>query len=182
MIEIKKETPGHISADKSLIDAINSISNGYKDSDLFSNAKVKDWKGLQTRSLRETFFNSILTMKQASLKTGIDRSNICWFVKDERELKNIWSCGKGIDRLTGARATFLTTNKDLAVRFFYFSTVSFWRDLPEEGKDAILQAIDCYLSLWDLGVFVTSSLSRDDTVLETWHRVQDFIDRKVTEK
>lgn len=177
MAEKGKETSVDIFASESLLDAIRSISNESKDTDLFQNDNIPAWVKDQRRILRETFSREILTMKQASCKTGIDRSNICWFVHYQKELNSIWKCGRGIDRITRGRASFWTTNKDLAVRLYIETTKHLWRDLPKDGQEKIFKAIESYLSVRGLGFFISSAMSVDGDTLETWHKVQDFMDQ-----
>jgi hypothetical protein len=174
-----KETSVDISANESLIDAIMCISNDCKDTEYLQIGNLPEWIKEQDKILLETFSNGILTMKQASYKTGIDRSNICWFVHDQRETHSIWKCGRGIDRITRSRASFWTTNKDLAVKFYKETTKHLWRDLPKDGQEMIFKAIESYLSVRGLGFFISSAMSEDDDILETWHRIKESMDQKM---
>lgn len=50
------------------------------------------------------------TMLQVAHETGIERANICWEVHDCRENGSIYRLHRGICPISGARATFYTTN------------------------------------------------------------------------
>ena len=130
--------------------------------------------------LMDTFYQGILTMKQASVETGIDRANICRRIADWRDQGTVYNCGKHICPVTGGRASFYTTNKILAAGFFKGETRELWRDLPEAGQAKIFQAIDEYLDRKNFGVFISSAM--DDEYKEIWLRVQDKIDSITNEK
>lgn len=175
----EKETPVDITANESLLDAIKGISNTCKDTESFRTSNLPDWMDRQCVVLREAFSNGILTMKQASVKTGIDRANICWFVWDLRSENAIWQCGKGIDELTKGRAAFYTTSLDRAVKFYEDTTRDLWQDLPDEDQEVIFYAVRSYVSDRGLGIFISSALSDDDIVLDTWKRIQECIDERM---
>lgn len=176
--EIK--TPTRIAANESQIDA-KCISSGCKDSHYFKidyrQEKVKNVDLV----LNDVFSRHIMTMKQASVTTRIDRSTICWFVGRLRKGDKIWRCGKGVDPVTGESATYLTTNRGLAVEFYKDETKHLWRDLPEEKQMIIFRAIDAYLERKNFGIFISSFIERDET-REVWLRVQEYIDGRMSER
>ena len=66
----------------------------------------------QFKTVFQEFFKQPLTMKQVSVKTGIDRANICWYCRDLRKSERIAGVKKGICPITKHRATYWTTNPE----------------------------------------------------------------------
>ena len=155
-------------------------SSGDKGSNYFAKFNRLLSSASQDALLMDVFFDQILTMKQASIETGIDRANICWRVADWRLRGDVYNCGKRIDPATGGRATYYTTNRTLAAGFFKGETSELWRDLPEAGQAKIFEAIDAYLERKNFGVFIASAM--DDDFKETWLKVQNKIDCITDEK
>ena len=67
----------------------------------------------QHQKFDSVFNRGIFTMKQVSVKTDIDRANICRFVGKWRKSNSIYLVKKGICPITKERAGFYTTNYDL---------------------------------------------------------------------
>lgn len=64
----------------------------------------------QFNTIYQEFFKQPQTMKQVSVKTGIDRANICWYCRDLRKTERIASVKKGICPITKHPAIYWTTN------------------------------------------------------------------------
>lgn len=68
----------------------------------------------QFKRLDFAFSNGIFTMKAVSVRTGIDRANICRFVANYRKENRIYLVKFGICPITKAfRVGFYTTNYEL---------------------------------------------------------------------
>lgn len=72
-----------------------------------------DQRKEQFTRVYDQFFFEPQTMKQLSVRVGIDRANICWYCRDMRRKGKISALKKGICPITKHRATFWTTNPDL---------------------------------------------------------------------
>lgn len=155
-------------------------SSGRKGSNSFGKYNRRLSSATQDTLLMDAFFEQILTMKQASIETGIDRANICWRVDAWRDQGAVYNCGRRIDPATGGRATYYTTNRTLAAGFFKAETRDLWKDLPEAGQAKIFQAIDAYLERKNFGVFIAAEM--DDDFKEAWLKVQNKIDCITDEK
>lgn len=176
---VKKETPIDITANESLRDAFNSISNTGKGTHFLSSYNRPSPLGWQQRELEGLFSSGIFTMLQVARKTGIERANVCRFVSEQRKENSIWLCFRGEDKLTGARAGFYTMNRDYALLLYKAATKPLWEALPDPDRKQIFKAMDTYLSDRGLGFFVSSSVSFEDDILETWHKIQAFIDERM---
>jgi len=65
----------------------------------------------QLQKTQIEFFTSPKTMMQVAKSIGIDRANICWFVRDLRKSSAIWLVRKGTCPITRYPAVgFYTTN------------------------------------------------------------------------
>ena len=75
----------------------------------------KDTKLYQLQQTQVAFFSEPKTMKQVSEQVGIDRANVCWYVRDFRMAGAIWLIRKGICPITRADGVgFWTTNPKYA--------------------------------------------------------------------
>jgi hypothetical protein len=73
------------------------------------NTKFKD----QFRKVFKEFFEQPQTMKQVSVKTKIDRANICWYCRKLRKSNNIAAIKKVFCPVTKHRAILWTANPEL---------------------------------------------------------------------
>lgn len=71
--------------------------------------KFKD----QFRKVFTEFFKQPQTMKQVSIKTNIDRANICWYCRKLRKSNNIAAIKKVFCPVTKHRAILWTANPEL---------------------------------------------------------------------
>ena len=60
-----------------------------------------------------------LTRLQIAKCLGIERASVCRRVDELRKAGLLWEIRKGLDPITGERATFLTTNKAVAMSSRY---------------------------------------------------------------
>jgi hypothetical protein len=67
----------------------------------------------QLQRVYSEFFNRPQTMKMLSVRTGIDRANVCWYCRKFRKLDKIWVFKIGICPITKHLAIYWTTNPDL---------------------------------------------------------------------
>jgi hypothetical protein len=74
-----------------------------------------DGKEFQSQKIKvfESLKEKPKTRLQVSFETNILRGNICYFVRDFRNLHKVAVYKKGIDPLTGHKAEYLTTDPDL---------------------------------------------------------------------
>ena len=75
----------------------------------------KDTKLYQFQQTQVAFFSSPATMMQVAKAIGIDRANVCWYVRDLRKVGAIWLIRKGtcpVTRWDGVG--FWTTNPKYA--------------------------------------------------------------------
>lgn len=70
-------------------------------------------KKTQEKRIADVFIGGIFTMKQASVKTEIDRSNICRFIAKWKKSNTIYKVRTGICPITKDRAGFYTMNYNL---------------------------------------------------------------------
>lgn len=70
-------------------------------------------RGTQEQQFQKWFNRGIFTMKQVSIKTDVDRANICRFVGKMKRRNNIYLVRKGICPITKDIAGFYTTNYNL---------------------------------------------------------------------
>ncbi len=68
---------------------------------------------IQEKQFLKYFNKGAFTMKQVSVKTNIDRANICRFIAKRRKYKSIYLVRKGLCPITKHRAGFFTTNFEL---------------------------------------------------------------------
>ena len=79
------------------------------------NSQSKGTKFLdQLQRVQSEFFRQPQTMKQLSIRTGIDRANVCWYCRTLRKSANIWVYKRDICPITKHPAFFWTTNPDFA--------------------------------------------------------------------
>jgi hypothetical protein len=71
--------------------------------------KFKD----QFNKVFKEFYRQPQTMKQVSIRTKIDRANICWYCRKLRKSDNIAPLKKILCPITKHRAILWTTNPDL---------------------------------------------------------------------
>ncbi len=57
-----------------------------------------------------------LTRMQIALCLGIERASVCRRVAELRDMGKLWIVKKGIDPTTKERASFITSNPDVAAR------------------------------------------------------------------
>jgi RNA:NAD 2'-phosphotransferase (TPT1/KptA family) len=74
-------------------------------------------KATQEKQFRKWFERGIFTMKQVSVKTDIDRANVCRFIAKMRRYNNVYLVRKGICPITKDIAGFYTTNYDLYLAY-----------------------------------------------------------------
>jgi len=75
----------------------------------------KDTKLYQFQQTQVAFFSEPKTMMQAAKQVGIDRANVCWYVRDLRKEAAIWLIRKGICPITRADSVgFYSTNPKYA--------------------------------------------------------------------
>jgi RNA:NAD 2'-phosphotransferase (TPT1/KptA family) len=67
----------------------------------------------QEQQFKKWFNRGIFTMKQVSVKTEIDRANVCRFVGKMKRSNNIYLVRKSICPITKDIAGFYTTNYNL---------------------------------------------------------------------
>lgn len=67
----------------------------------------------QETRLKALFDRGVFTMKQASVKTEIDRANVCRFIAKWRKSNSIYKVRTGICPITKDRAGFYTMNYNL---------------------------------------------------------------------
>jgi hypothetical protein len=77
--------------------------------DRSKDTKFKD----QFNQVFREFFERPQTMKQVSIKTNIDRANICWYCRTLRKSNNIAPVKKTICPVTKHRAILWTTNPEM---------------------------------------------------------------------
>jgi hypothetical protein len=82
------------------------------DVDSFLQRKVREFN-LQYQIVYEFFSECPKTMKQVSVETSIDRSNICRYVAVMEKKGEISLSYKGTCPITGMQAGFYLTNKDV---------------------------------------------------------------------
>lgn len=70
-------------------------------------------KATQETRVTALFNRGIFTMKQASVKTEIDRANICRFVAKWKKTNSIYKVKTSICPITKDRAGFYTMNYNL---------------------------------------------------------------------
>lgn len=70
-------------------------------------------KGNQFEQVVDGFFQEPQTMKMLSVKSGIDRANICWFCRDLRHANRIGVVKVARCRVTKHLANYYTTNPEL---------------------------------------------------------------------
>jgi hypothetical protein len=70
-------------------------------------------KATQEQQFKKWFNSGIFTMKQVSVKTDIDRANLCRFVGKLKKTKSIYLVRKGVCPITKDIAGFYTTNYNL---------------------------------------------------------------------
>lgn len=70
-------------------------------------------KKTQEKRIADVFIGGMFTMKQVSVKTGIDRANICRFVAKWRKSNSIFRIRKGVCPITKDIAGFYTMNFNL---------------------------------------------------------------------
>lgn len=68
----------------------------------------------QAERIYNSFFKAPKTMLMVAFDTGILRANICRRIADLEKEQKIYRVKMGICPITKHRATFFTTNKDLA--------------------------------------------------------------------
>ncbi len=65
--------------------------------------KQQQDKGKHLDQLKQTqlaFFTEPSTMMEVARKVGIDRANVCWYVRDLRKVGAIWLVRKGVCPIT----------------------------------------------------------------------------------
>ena len=67
----------------------------------------------QEQQFKKWFNRGIFTMKQVSVKTEIDRANVCRFVGKMKRSNSVYLVRKGICPITKDIAGFYTTNYNL---------------------------------------------------------------------
>ena len=67
----------------------------------------------QYRTVYKSFFKMPQTMKEVSVRTGIDRANICWYCREMRKRGVIRPFKITLCRITRHLATQWTTNPEL---------------------------------------------------------------------
>ena len=78
------------------------------------NANIKDKKfKAQFRIVSIEFFKKPQSMKELSIKTNIDRANICRYVRTLRKLNQIAIAKRGFCPITKRLVNFYTTNPEL---------------------------------------------------------------------
>ena len=70
-------------------------------------------RGTQEQQFQKWFNRGIFTMKQVSIKTDVDRANICRFVGKMKRSNSIYLVRRGICPITKDIAGFYTTNYNL---------------------------------------------------------------------
>jgi hypothetical protein len=70
-------------------------------------------RGSQEQEFKKWFERGIFTMKQVSVKTNIDRANVCRFIGRMKRSNSIYLVRKGICPITKDIAGFYTTNYNL---------------------------------------------------------------------
>ena len=68
----------------------------------------------QSQRIYNSFHKSPKTMLMVSIETGILRANICRRIAELEKQNQVYRVKMGICPITKHRATFFTTNKDLA--------------------------------------------------------------------
>jgi hypothetical protein len=74
-------------------------------------------KATQEQQFKKWFNSGIFTMKQVSVKTDIDRANLCRFVGKLKKTKSIYLVRKGVCPITKDIAGFYTTNYNLYLTY-----------------------------------------------------------------
>lgn len=57
----------------------------------------------------------IATASMVAEATGIPQKNICWYKRELQKAGRLWEIGKGTCKKTGAKASYLTVNNNIAV-------------------------------------------------------------------
>lgn len=70
-------------------------------------------RATQEQQFQKWFNRGIFTMKQVSVKTDIDRANICRFIGKMKRSNSIYLVRRGICPITKDIAGFYTTNYNL---------------------------------------------------------------------
>jgi RNA:NAD 2'-phosphotransferase (TPT1/KptA family) len=70
-------------------------------------------KATQEQQFKKWFNRGIFTMKQVSVKTEIDRANVCRFISKMKRSNSVYLVRKGICPITKDIAGFYTTNYNL---------------------------------------------------------------------
>jgi RNA:NAD 2'-phosphotransferase (TPT1/KptA family) len=70
-------------------------------------------KATQEQQFKKWFNRGIFTMKQVSVKTDIDRANVCRFISKMKRSNSIYLVRRGICPITKDVAGFYTTNYNL---------------------------------------------------------------------
>lgn len=73
----------------------------------------KNTKKNQIDIVFKCFFNRPQTMKECSVNTKIDRSNICWYIRELRKQNKVAILKPVICPITKYKANLITTNPDL---------------------------------------------------------------------
>lgn len=73
--------------------------------------KDKD-KPSQLETIFHYLSNKIATASMTAHDTGIKQKNICRYKKDLERLNRLWEVEKGVCKLTGRKAWYITTNTD----------------------------------------------------------------------
>ena len=72
-------------------------------------------RGAQKKIVFDAFFQTPMTMMECDKKTGVQRSNICWYCRDFRELNKLYEVGKKVCSVSKeAGVTVLSTNPEFA--------------------------------------------------------------------
>jgi hypothetical protein len=90
--------------------SISSTGESFRTNQIYKNLSFNE----QFKRLDLFFFQGCYSIKQVSIQTNIDRSNICQYIEKRRKTNNIYFVKLGICPITKQTGVgFYTTNKEL---------------------------------------------------------------------
>lgn len=120
-------------------------------------------------------FQEPKTMLQVSFETGIDRANICWEVHELRENDSIRRIKRGCCPISGARASFYTTNPN-GWQHLVTRTRPMWEKLDNDTIVMVWEAIKEYYQHQYDG----ASITIPEPIRELWNtEIKPTIDSQV---
>lgn len=122
-------------------------------------------------TLRE--FNEPRTMLQVSRITGIERANICWYIRVFRERNLVFPAYYGNCPISNSRALFYTTNPNFWQKYVPIELIEL---MTNESQVLVCTAIRDYFHSW----FDPTIISLPPKLEPIWRdRIQPRIEKEV---